>query len=411
MTRIIATDDIPWARGFTDPADVRQQATTIREMVATRRVWRGDGPTWTIPTDDTDLSGLTLNLPNQPEQTLSEFFATAHSDGIAVLHRGRMVYESYLHGCKAHEPHLNASMAKSYVGLMAALVEAQGLFSRDDLASKFIPELAGTAFGDTRIQDLLHMGTDVTYGGRKFYRTIEASRYWAVVAPNLRPVNYHGPETILEHLATARTAGPTGTEFRYENGNVETVAEVLRRVTGTSTAELLSELVWSHIGAEEDAFYIVDSAGTEMAAGGFSATLRDVARVGEMIRCDGAIGDCQVIPPSIARSMTAGVPEGYPAKVRSPRAPVDSPATMSYHDYWWILNDPFESFMASGIHGQRLLISRDLELVVAHFGAHILSPAITPPPFVPAFLQIGTHLASGTHEFTATENTSRGQGS
>ncbi|QQM20512.1 serine hydrolase [Rhodococcus sp. P-2] len=394
MTRNIATDDLRWARGFTDPADVRQQATTIRELVPTRRVWRGDGPRWNPPTDYTDLSGITLNLPDQPEQSLSEFLAAAHSDGIAVWHRGRMVYESFLHGCKAHEPHLNASMAKSYVGLMAALVEAQGLFSRDDPASKFIPELAGTAFGDNRIQDLLHMGLDVTYGGRPFHRTIEASRFWAVVAPNLRPANYRGPETILEHLATAQPAGPTGVEFRYENGNVEAVGEVLRRVTGTSLAELLSELVWSRIGAEEDAFYIVDSAGTEMAAGGFSATLRDVARVGEMIRCDGAVGDRQVIPPDIAQSMTAGVPAGYPSEVRSPRAPIDVPATMSYHDYWWILNDPFGSSMASGIHGQRLLISRNLELVVAHFGAHILSPALDTPDFVPAFLQIGTHLAS-----------------
>jgi len=373
-------------------------------MAPTRRVWRGKGPTWTLPTDYTDLSAITLNLPDHPEQTLSEFLASAHSDGIAVLHRGQIVYESYLHGCKAHEPHLNASMAKSYIGLMAALVEAQGLFSRDDLASKFVPELAGTAFGDTQIQDLLHMGTDITYGGRKFYRTIEASRYWAVVAPNLRPVNYRGPETILEHLATARTAGPTGTEFSYENVNVETVAEVLRRVTGTTTAELLSDLVWSQIGAEEDAFYIVDSAGTEMAAGGFSATLRDVARLGEMIRCDGAVGDRQVIPSNIARSMTTGVPEGYPAKVRGARAPVDSPATMSYHDFWWILNDPYGSFMASGIHGQRLLISRDLELVIAHFGAHILSPAIAAPAFVPAFLQIGAHLRATTHALTAPHN-------
>ena len=86
MAQNIATDDIPWARGFTDPADVRQQATTIREMVATRRVWRGDGPKWTLPTDYTDLSGVTLNLPDQPKQTVSEFLAGAHSDGIAVLH-------------------------------------------------------------------------------------------------------------------------------------------------------------------------------------------------------------------------------------------------------------------------------------------------------------------------------------
>ncbi|MFE5788636.1 serine hydrolase domain-containing protein [Rhodococcus erythropolis] len=409
MTRTIAMDDLRWARGFTDPADVRQQATTIREMLPTRRVWRGDGPTWTLPTDYTDLSGIPLNLPNQPEQSLSDFLAGAHSDGIAVVHRGRLVYESYLHGCKAHEPHLNASMAKSYVGLMAALVEAQGLFSRDDVASKFIPELTGTAFGDSKIQDLLHMGTDVTYSDRKFYRTVEASRFWAVVAPNLRPANYRGPETILEHLATARTAGPTGTEFRYENGNVETVGEVLRRVTGTSLAELLSELVWSRIGAEEDAFYIVDSSGTEMAAGGFSATLRDVAKVGEMIHCDGAVSDRQVIPPSIARSLTADVPAGYPSEVRSPRAPVDSPPTMSYHDYWWILNDPFGSFMASGIHGQRLLISRNLELVVAHFGAHILSPATGTPDFVPAFIQVGTHLTSSPRELAPSNQTSQAE--
>lgn len=89
MTRIIATDDLRWARGFTDPADVRQQATTIREMLPTRSVWRGDGPTWALPTDYTDLSGIALNLPDQPEQSLSEFLAGVHSDGIAVLHRVR----------------------------------------------------------------------------------------------------------------------------------------------------------------------------------------------------------------------------------------------------------------------------------------------------------------------------------
>ncbi|MDF2467964.1 hypothetical protein [Rhodococcus erythropolis] len=66
-------------------------------------------------------------------------------------------------------------------------------------------------------------------------------------------------------------------------------------------------------------------------------------------------------------------------------------------------------FMASGIHGQRLLISRNLELVVAHFGAHILSPATGTPDFVPAFIQVGTHLTSSPRELAPSNQTSQAE--
>ncbi|MGW2295661.1 serine hydrolase [Streptomyces violaceorubidus] len=69
------------------------------------------------------------------------------------------------------------------------------------------------------------------------------------------------------HLATARATGEPGTEFRYENGNVEALAEVLRRITGLSTSALMSEMIWPRIGAEEDASYLVDTDGAEAACG------------------------------------------------------------------------------------------------------------------------------------------------
>lgn len=165
------------------------------------------------------------------------------------------------------------------------------------------------------------MGTQVSYAGRRFDKAIEAQRYYAVVAPQLRPFGYSGPTGIHEHLLTARATGTPGEEFRYENGNVETLAEVLRRVTGLSTSDLLSDLLWARIGAEEDAYYILDGDGIEAACGGFSATARDVARLGEMLRCGGAVGDRQVVPEEVVSTITSGVPDGYPRRVRFPAAP------------------------------------------------------------------------------------------
>ncbi|KMS66531.1 amide hydrolase [Streptomyces regensis] len=385
--------DLPWTRGYTDPAWIRRFTSAGRELSPSRRVWRGPEPARALPGEPDALDGLALDIGGA-EMTLPDLFAAAQTDAFLVLHRGSVVHETYRHGTEAHTPHFNASAAKSYIGLMAATLAHQGLLDRSAQASAYVPELAGTAFGDAPVEDLLHMGTQVGYAGRPFDKAIEAQRYYAVLAPQLRPYGYNGPTTIREHLLTARATGRPGTGFRYENGNVEALAEVLRRVTGLSTSALLSEMIWSKIGAEEDAYYILDGDGVEAACGGFSATARDVARVGEMLRRGGAVGDRQVVPEEVATTITSGVPDGYPRRVRFPAAPPDSPATLSYHDLWWIPNDPYGSYMASGIHGQRLFVSPGLDLVAVHFGSQVISPEVRVAPLVQAFLRIGDHLAA-----------------
>lgn len=392
MTAEFTESDLTWARGYTDPAAVRRFVLSRRETMPTRRVWRGSGAPSTFTDSPADLLGMSVALPGRQETTLEALLAEAETDGIVVLHRGRTILERYPHGMRPHELHLTASMAKSFLGLLFALTEHDGLVDRSRPAAHYVPELRGTAFGDETLQSLLHMGAHVSYSGRTFDHRLEAQRFFAVVGPRARPFGYRGPTTILEHLRTATHPGPQPEHFCYENGNVEAVAEVLRRVTTLTTAELLSELVWSRIGAEEDAFYVLDEAGAEMASGGFSAALRDVARVGEMIRCGGAVDGRQVVPPSVVHAITSGTRTGAAEHVRFPRSPADTPATMSYHDFWWLLNDPHGSLLASGIHGQHLFVSPGRECVIAHFGSHILSPAVPPPPMPAAYLRIGSEL-------------------
>lgn len=354
-------------------------------------MWRGPGPARELPTDAAGLDRLTITTPDGRGLTLQDLFESARTDAFLVMHRGTVVHESHLHGLQPHDAHFNASAAKSYIGLVAAVLAHQGVLDRTATASSYIPELAGTAFGDSTVDHLLHMGTQVSYAGRSFDKPVEAQRYFAVVAPALRPYGYSGPTGIREHLATARATAAPGTEFRYENGNVEALAEILRRITGTTTSALLSDLIWSRLGADENAYYVLDGEGVEAACGGFSATARDIARLGEMIRLGGAVGDRQVVPAAVTAAIP-DAPKGYAERVRFPAAPPDTPATLSYHDFWWILNDPYGSFMASGIHGQRLFISPGLETVIVHYGSQVMSPAVPQAPLVQAFLQIGAHL-------------------
>ncbi|MGW7519976.1 serine hydrolase domain-containing protein [Streptomyces sp. NPDC054796] len=384
--------ELKWTRGYSDPDWIRRFTSAGRELSPSRRVWRGREQRRELPERDGGIDSVAITAPDGRTLKLPELFAAAQTDALLVLHRGAVVHETYLHGTRPETAHFNASAAKSYLGLLAATLAHQGELDRSARTSAYVPELAETAFGAARIDDLLHMGTQMSYAGRTFDKAIEAQRYQAVIAPQMRPYGYHGPTSIREHLSTARATGAPGTAFRYENGNVEALAEVLRRVTGLTTSALLSELIWSRLGADEDAYYVLDSEGVEAACGGFSATARDVARLGEMLRCGGAVGGCQVVPEAVATTIVSGVPDGYARRVRFPAAPPDSPANLSYHDLWWVLNDPYGSFMASGIHGQRLFVSPQLDLVIVHFASQVMSPSVPPAPLVPAFLQIGTHL-------------------
>ena len=62
---------------------------------------------------------------------------------------------------------------------------------------------------------------------------------------------------------------------------------VLERAAGIPFADLVSQALWQPMGAAYDAYITVDRLGAPRSAGGICATLRDVARVGELMRRGG----------------------------------------------------------------------------------------------------------------------------
>ena len=68
----------------------------------------------------------------------------------------------------------------------------------------------------------------------------------------------------------------------------------------------MSDRLWSQLGPEIDAAYTVDATGTACANGGFSVTLRDFGRFGQMILQNGFYNGRQIVPAKVVDGFFSG---------------------------------------------------------------------------------------------------------
>jgi hypothetical protein len=140
---------------------------------------------------------------------------------------------------------------------------------------------------------------------------------------------------------------------------------MIQRLTATPLAQLLSQRIWQRLGAQEDGYFAVDRIGTAMAGGGLNVTLRDLARFGEMMRCDGKFNGLQIVPEAVVGDIRRGADREHFAK-----AGYKTVAGWSYRNQWWITHNEFGAYSARGIHGQAIWIAPKAELVIARFASH-----------------------------------------
>ena len=126
------------------------------------------------------------------------------------------------------------------------------------------------------------------------------------------------PSSMYEYLSTLSAARAHGTAFDYRSCETDILGWVCERASGVRMPELLSSLIWSRIGAEQDMDAAVDPAGAVFHDGGLAATLRDLGRFGQMLLDGGSANGEQVVPAWWITDSYAGG-RGLPAGVRRVR--------------------------------------------------------------------------------------------
>jgi CubicO group peptidase (beta-lactamase class C family) len=371
---------------------LRWSLSHMRELVPTAAVWRGTAPASDMGAAGRDseaaIDALTFDDLQGRRHTWAGSLAHTYTDGIIVLHRGVKVFERYFGALQAHRPHACFSITKSYAATLAAILLRENILDEDKTVAYYLPEMAGTAYEDATLRQVLDMQIGVQYS--ELYSDPQAHIWDYARAGGLRTrsADHAGPGNFYDYLVTLRKAGDHGTEFAYKTVNTEVMCWIMRRVTGVALADMLSERIWSQIGCEEDAYLSVDSIGVAMGGGGMSATLRDLCRFGELMRCEGAWRGRQVIPPEVVADIRRGADTAKFAK-----AGLTLLTGYSYRNMWWISHNPLGAFEARGIHGQRLHIAPHAEVVVARFCSHpIAASAANDVVTLPAFSALCRHL-------------------
>jgi CubicO group peptidase (beta-lactamase class C family) len=319
----------------------------VREILPTAEVWRGAAPAAVLEHAPVDFG---------PE--LEAHLDATYTDGFIVLHGGRIACERYFNGMTARTLHLSQSVAKSVTATAAGILIGRGLLNPAALVTSYLPELEATAWRGATLQQVLDMTTGVRFSEDYADRYSDVGQAdvasgWKPVPPDSDP-GFRWPRHMFELILKCTQAErPHGTLFAYRSIETDVLAFCMERVTSKRLAQIVSEEVWQKIGAEESACFTLDSAGYALADGGFNATLRDYARLGQLW-LDGGRG---IIPPEWIAASRAGNHSLFAAPYT---------ATLpdgAYKNQFWIEGPSGQSIMARGVFGQLIYINWDYGMV------------------------------------------------
>lgn len=338
-----------------------------RELFPTARVTRGPGAIAPLPrVIRRDLDAVAfMPLGQSSSMTWAQAFEAVYGDAVVILHRGHIVYERYNGVTDGDTAHIMFSVSKSFSGTLAEMLIANGQLDENAKVVQYIPELASSGFGDATVRQILDMTTGLDYSENYSDPKAQVVTYAFSAGAAPRPSGYSGPRNIFDFLKTVAKSGEHGGEFVYKTVNTEVLGLLLTRVTNRRLPDLLSQHIWSKLGVEHDADFVVDSNGVAIAGGGLNMTLRDAARFGEMMRLNGRFNGQQIIPAQAIASIRRGASQADFAKAGYAALP-----NWSYRSQWWISHKAHGAFTARGIYGQAIYIDPKAEMVIVRFASN-----------------------------------------
>jgi CubicO group peptidase (beta-lactamase class C family) len=401
-----------WMEGFPPPPEkliaqpdadyfsfpkLRWSVCHLREFLPTEEISRGLG--MPVPLDYLSparfadvrqaIDALTFTPMNSDEEmTWGESLYANYTDGMLIIHKGRIVYERYF-GCLDEDgKHAAMSMTKSVTGLLAEIMVAEGTLDDTALVRDLIPEIRDSAFATATVREVMDMTTGVQYSEDYSDPNADIWRYSAAASPLPKPEGYVGPDGYWEYLQQVQSEGNHGEQFHYKTINSDMLGWIISRVSGKSVTELASERLWRRMGAEQDAYQTVDGKGVPFAGGGLTAGLRDMGRLGLLMLNEGVINGERLFPAEVVRNIRAG---GDPSKfVGFPTIP-----NGSYTSQWWVFHNKHGAFAARGVHGQTIYVDPTAQMVLVRFASFPRAQnGFIDPTSLPAYQAVAEYLMS-----------------
>lgn len=298
-----------------------------------------------------DFEGETRNV--------RELLERSQTTGLAILHDGVLIHEEYNRGNTRESLAIQMSVSKSMASfLIGVALEDGAIESVDDLVTKYVPDLIDTAYDGVTLKQVLEMSSGVRWS--EDYGRLDSDLVQSVVAMRLGSLD--------EFTASVPRENEPGTYNRYASIDTHVLGMVLRGATGLLYKDYFEEKLWTRLGAEDDAYLLVDTKDEPLVFGGVNIRLRDMVRFGELYRSGGRnfLGEQLVSENWVKTSTTPDVRRLQPM-IDNP----ESDSAFGYKYQWWIpLYPDGDDYSAIGIYGQFIYINPARKIVIAKTSAY-----------------------------------------
>ncbi|WP_213804709.1 serine hydrolase [Granulicella sp. dw_53] len=281
-----------------------------------------------------------------PTENLSSYMSSEHLAGVLVLQNGRIRTEWYGLGLRVDGHWTSFSVTKAATDtLVGVALRAGSIRSLEDDVTVYLPEMRGSAYDGVTVRQLMTMTSGVQWNENYTSSDADNVRIYTSAWPP-------GANPVIEYMRRRPRESAPGSKWVYKTGETDLLGVLLRRATGKSLAQQLSQAMWSSYGMEQDASWVsTDSGpkGEEFGGSGLSASLRDFGRFGVWV----LEGGRDAVDPGWFAAAT--------------RTQVETIPGHGYGYGWWPQEDG--SFAALGIFGQSILIDPKRQLVVVTMGS------------------------------------------
>lgn len=189
-----------------------------------------------------------------------------------IVRKDSILVEDYRNGWSDSMTSNIYSCTKSIVSLLAGAAYDEGcIASLDDPVSEYIPSYTKGLQAEVTVKDLL---------------TMSGGMAWDEAYSSLFSLTTHGyyGNDLFDLVTKLEVSEKPGLQYDYRSGETQLLAFVVEAATGMTLSAYAEEKLWKPLGAEHDAYWLLDKEnGDEKAFCCFHTTARDAARFGALM--------------------------------------------------------------------------------------------------------------------------------
>lgn len=286
---------------------------------------------------------------------VKQFLEESMTEGLMIIHNDTLIYEQYSLGLTPSETHISWSMSKSVIATIIGMMVDENKLKLTDLVTDYLPQFKDTGYEQVSIKDLLQMSSGVKFDEDYGDFNSDINRFGRAFAMG------SSLESFALSLVNERKPG---TYNHYVSIDTQMLGLILRKLSGQSITELLENRIWEPLRMQDQASWIVDNRGVEVALGGLNATLRDYAKLGLLYLHRGQFAGKRVVSAQwIDESTTPLDAHVQPNQTHS------SSNLFGYGYQWWTPQRPDGDYFAAGIYDQFIYVNPKKNLVVVKLSA------------------------------------------